>query len=168
MAGLYKRSIAPNTSSPAMQVGASQGAAGGIPRGASAAMPQQGQGIDAAQLGGLLGMIKNGRNGSTQNTLDLPNPDKSTGGGVAFNPAPSNNGEWGGVQISAYGPGVPVGATGQYSFPGVSAPGAAAASMAAPLDNAVANTLGSTAQGMALNFDPSMLSGVLGNMGFGA
>ena len=60
MAGLYKRSIAPNMSSPAMQVGASQGAAGGIPRGASAAMPQQGQGIDAAQLGGLLGMIRNG------------------------------------------------------------------------------------------------------------
>ena len=59
MAGLYKRSIAPNTSSPAMQVGASQGAAGGIPRGASAAIPQQEQGIDAAQLGGLLGMIRN-------------------------------------------------------------------------------------------------------------
>ena len=59
MAGLYKRSIAPNMSSPAMQVAASQGAAGGIPRGASAAMPQQGQGIDAAQLGGLLGMIRN-------------------------------------------------------------------------------------------------------------
>ena len=59
MAGLYQRSITPNTASPAMQVAASQGAAGGIPRGASAAMPQQGQGIDAAQLGGLLGMIRN-------------------------------------------------------------------------------------------------------------
>lgn len=59
MAGLYKRSIAPNTSSPTMQVAASHGAAGGIPRGASAAMPQDGQGIDAAQLGGLLGMIRN-------------------------------------------------------------------------------------------------------------
>lgn len=59
MAGLYQRTLTPNTASPAMQVSASQGAAGGIPRGASAAMPQQGQGIDAAQLGGLLGMIRN-------------------------------------------------------------------------------------------------------------
>ena len=59
MAGLYQRTLTPNTASPAMQVAASQGAAGGIPRGASAAMPQQGQGIDAAQLGGLLGMIRN-------------------------------------------------------------------------------------------------------------
>lgn len=59
MAGLYQRTLTPNTASPAMQVAASQGAAGGIPRGASAAMSQQGQGIDAAQLGGLLGMIRN-------------------------------------------------------------------------------------------------------------
>lgn len=59
MAGLYQRTLTPNTASPAMQVAASQGAAGGIPRGASAAMPQQEQGIDAAQLGGLLGMIRN-------------------------------------------------------------------------------------------------------------
>ena len=59
MAGLYQRTLTPNTASPAMQVAASQGAAGGIPRGASAAMPQQGQGIDATQLGGLLGMIRN-------------------------------------------------------------------------------------------------------------
>ena len=59
MAGLYQRNLTPNTASPAMQVAASQGAAGGIPRGASADMPQQGQGIDAAQLGGLLGMIRN-------------------------------------------------------------------------------------------------------------
>ena len=59
MAGLYQRTLAPNTASPAMQVAASQGAAGGIPRGASAAMPQQGQSLDASQLGGLLGMIRN-------------------------------------------------------------------------------------------------------------
>ena len=59
MAGLYQRTLTPNTASPAMQVAASQGAAGGVPRGASAAMPQQEQGIDAAQLGGLLGMIRN-------------------------------------------------------------------------------------------------------------
>lgn len=59
MAGLYQRTLTPNTATPAMQVAASQGAAGGIPRGASAAMPQQSQGIDASQLGGLLGMIRN-------------------------------------------------------------------------------------------------------------
>ena len=59
MAGLYQRTLTTNTASPAMQVAASQGAAGGVPRGASASMPQQGQGIDAAQLGGLLGMIRN-------------------------------------------------------------------------------------------------------------
>ena len=63
MAGLYQRTITPNTASPAMQVAASQGAAGGIPRGGSVSMPQQDQGIDAAQLGGLLGMIKNGMAG---------------------------------------------------------------------------------------------------------
>lgn len=59
MAGLYKRTISPNTTSPAMQVAASQGAGGAVPRGASVSMPQQEQGVDAAQLGGLLGMIRN-------------------------------------------------------------------------------------------------------------
>ena len=178
MAGLYQRSIAPYTASPAMQVAASQGAAGGIPRASSVSVPQQRQGMDAAQLGGLLGMIKNGMAENRQHVLDLPNPDKSTGGGVAFNPAPSGHGEWGGVQISAYGPGVPEGATGQYAFPGVAAPGAAASGISAPgasavssaqpLNRAVADTLGSTAQGMALNFDPSQLGGILGTFNFGA
>ena len=60
MAGLYQRRISPNTSSPAMQAAQSQGAGGAIPRGASVSMPQQEQGIDAAQLGGLLGMVRNG------------------------------------------------------------------------------------------------------------
>lgn len=60
MVGLYQRTLTPNTASPAMRVAASRGAADGIPRGASVAMPQQSQGVDAAQLGGLLGMIKNG------------------------------------------------------------------------------------------------------------
>ena len=59
MAGLYQRSVLPNTTSPAMQVAASKGAGGAIPRGAG--LPQQqSQGIDASKLGGLLGMIKNG------------------------------------------------------------------------------------------------------------
>ena len=166
MTGLYQRRISPNTTSPAMTVDKSQGAGGAVPRGASVSMPQQEQGVDAAQLGGLLGMIKNGMAGGDQNTLGLPNPDKSTGGGIAYNPSPSSNGEWGGVQLSAYGPGIPTGATGQYEFPGAAA---SAASMTNPMSNAVSSTLGKTAQGMALNFDPSMLSGVLGNMGgFGA
>lgn len=59
MAGLYRRTISPNTTSPAMQVAASQGAGGAVPRGASVSMPQQEQCVDAAQLGGLLGMIRN-------------------------------------------------------------------------------------------------------------
>lgn len=59
MAGLYQRTLTPNTASPAMQVAASQGAGGAVPRGSSVSMPQQEQGVDAAQLGGLLGMIRN-------------------------------------------------------------------------------------------------------------
>lgn len=65
MASLYQRAVSPNTASPAMLVAASQGAAGGIPRGGSVSMPQQDQGINAAQLGGLLGMIKNGSAGGS-------------------------------------------------------------------------------------------------------
>lgn len=60
MTGLYQRRISPNTTSPAITVDKSQGAGGAVPHGASVSMPQQDQGIDAAQLGGLLGMIKNG------------------------------------------------------------------------------------------------------------
>lgn len=65
MAGLYQRRISPNTTSPAMTVDKSQGAGGAVPRGASVSMPQQDQGFDAAQLGGLLGMIKNGAAGGS-------------------------------------------------------------------------------------------------------
>lgn len=70
MAGLYRRTISPNTTSPAMQVAASQGAGGAVPRGASVSMPQQDQGFDAAQLGGLLGMIKNGMAGSGEGVFN--------------------------------------------------------------------------------------------------
>lgn len=63
MTVLYQRRISPNTTSPAMTVDKSQGAGGAVPRGASVSMPQQEQGFDAAQLGGLLGMIKNGMAG---------------------------------------------------------------------------------------------------------
>lgn len=60
MNGLYQRKTSANTNAPVMQTAVSQGAAGGIPRGTSISVPQQGQGIDAARLGGLLGMIRNG------------------------------------------------------------------------------------------------------------
>lgn len=164
MAGLYQRSVLPNTTSPAMQVAASKGAGGAIPRGAG--LPQQqDQGFDAEKLGGLLGMMGKGQNGAPQDTLGLPNPDKSTGGGVAFNPAPSVNGEWGGVQASAFGPGVPTNATGDYAFPGAVAPSAAA--MSSPIENAASNVAGQAVSGMKLNFDPSQLGGILGAFNFG-
>ena len=164
MAGLYQRGVTPNFSNPGMKVAASQGAGGAVPRGAS--MPQQqSQGIDASKLGGLLGMMGKGQSGAPQDTLGLPNPDKSTGGGVAFNPAPSVNGEWGGVQASAFGPGVPTNVTGDYAFPGAVAPSAAA--MSSPIENAASNVAGQAVSGMKLNFDPSQLGGILGAFNFG-
>lgn len=57
MAGLYVRQVAPNTSSPAMRVAASQGAAGGIPRGGGASFSRGDTGLDAEKLGGLLGLL---------------------------------------------------------------------------------------------------------------
>lgn len=70
MNGLYQRRFFPNTAAPAMQVAASQGAGGAVPRGASASMPQQEQGIDVAQLGGLLGMIRNGMSGGSEGVFN--------------------------------------------------------------------------------------------------
>lgn len=57
MAGLYVRQVAPNTSSPAMRVAVSQGAAGGIPRGGGASFSRGDPGLDAEKLGGLLGLL---------------------------------------------------------------------------------------------------------------
>ena len=57
MAGLYVRNVAPNTSSPAMSVAVSQGAAGGIPRGGGASFSRGDPGLDAEKLGGLLGLL---------------------------------------------------------------------------------------------------------------
>lgn len=90
MAGLYQRTLTPNTASPAMQVAASQGAAGGIPRGASAAMSQQGQGIDAANLGGLLGMIRNSAApGSTGDGVFNPGVMPGVGQSMALGGGPA-------------------------------------------------------------------------------
>ena len=57
MAGLYVRQVAPNTSSPAMRVAVSQGAAGGIPRGGGASFSRGDPALDAEKLGGLLGLL---------------------------------------------------------------------------------------------------------------
>lgn len=64
MAGLYVRQVSPNTSAPAMRVAVSQGAAGGIPRGGSVSFPREDAGLDAAKLGGLLGLFGSGAGGS--------------------------------------------------------------------------------------------------------
>ena len=57
MAGLYQRGVNPNFSNPAMQVAASQGAGGAVPRGASPQIQQEQSGLDVSKLGGLLGML---------------------------------------------------------------------------------------------------------------
>lgn len=59
MAGLYRRSLAPNFTSPAMRVAASRGAGGAIPGGGvSVPRGQQDAGLDMGKLGGLLGMLQ--------------------------------------------------------------------------------------------------------------
>ena len=113
MAGLYQRTLTPNTASPAMQVAASQGAAGGIPRGASAAMPQQGQGIDAAQLGGLLGMIRNSAApGATGEGVFNPGVMPGVGqsmalGGSSAAPAAANTAAQAAPSAGVLGAGIP-------------------------------------------------------------
>ena len=94
MAGLYQRGVAPNFSTPAMQVAASQGAAGGIPRGGAAAVPQQqDNGINASQLGGLLGMMNQQQAGQ--------------GGGVADIAQMAGNGAQSAVTAAnSFGPGI--------------------------------------------------------------
>ncbi|HIU17431.1 MAG TPA: hypothetical protein IAB01_03150 [Candidatus Avidesulfovibrio excrementigallinarum] len=67
MAGLYQRNVAPaSANTPGMTAPASQGAAGGIPRGGAVTMPRtQGQALDVRRLGGLLGMLRNSAAGAT-------------------------------------------------------------------------------------------------------
>lgn len=61
MAGLYRRGVQRAAGLPVGQVQASQGAGGAIPRGGSVPMPQQKeQGVNPAQLGGLLSVFGNG------------------------------------------------------------------------------------------------------------
>lgn len=121
MAGLYKRTVVPNFATPAMQAQASQGAGGAIPRGGVVA-PRQEQPRDNSeqikQIGGLLGSLAKERQMSEElaptmdavkQTVDGINalPDTRAGMPAVSAPLGSTNGEWGGVQMSALGPGVP-------------------------------------------------------------
>lgn len=97
MAGLYQRAINPNFSNPAMQVAASQGAGGAVPRGASPQPPQQEQsGVDVSQLGGLLGMMAQGKRDPSgfglSSGVPLVNDSEGTAGDVLGGLANANNG----------------------------------------------------------------------------
>ena len=96
MAGLYQRGVNPNFSNPAMQVAASQGAGGAVPRGASPQIQQQ-SGLDVSKLGGLLGMLaQNKRDPSgfgLSSGVPLVNDSAGTAaGGVLGGLANANNG----------------------------------------------------------------------------
>ena len=96
MAGLYQRGVNPNFSNPAMQVAASQGAGGAVPRGASPQIQQQ-SGLDVSNLGGLLGMLaQNKRDPSgfgLSSGVPLVNDSAGTAaGGVLGGLANANNG----------------------------------------------------------------------------
>ena len=127
MAGLYRRGVQRNAGTPLMQVQGSQGAGGAVPRGFA---PQQEQNTNTTEnaktLGGLLGMMNQQKQAqqdvapslsaaeqATAATSALPDPSQ----GVGFAPAPSADGNWGGVQTSAFGSGIPT-PSGEYQFNG--------------------------------------------------
>lgn len=125
MAGLYRRGVQRNATDPRMQVAASQGAGGAIPRGGSAAMPRQ-QENDTSKniqtLGGLLGMMNQQKQAQEDIAPGLAAAEQAQAGvdnlanpaNMAFSSAPSADGGWGGVQMGAFGPGTPV-STGDWS-----------------------------------------------------
>lgn len=125
--GLYRRGVQRNAGTPLIQVQGSQGAGGAVPRGFA---PQQEQPTNTTEnaktLGGLLGMINQQKQAqqdvapslaaaeqATAATSALPDPSQ----GVGFAPAPSADGNWGGVQTSAFGSGIPT-PSGEYQFNG--------------------------------------------------
>jgi hypothetical protein len=129
MAGLYRRGVERSAGLPLGQAQASKGAGGAIPRGFA---PQQKQDNsaqtteNAKTLGGLLGMMAMQKKAqddiapamaaaeqATTATSALPDPSQ----GVGFGAAPSMDGNWGGVQMSAFGSGMPT-STGEYQFNG--------------------------------------------------
>lgn len=83
MAGLYQRGVNPNFTSPAMQVAASQGAGGAVPRGASPQIQQQ-SGLDVSKLGGLLGMLGNMGSGGEGVFNGSLMPQAGQGMGLSF------------------------------------------------------------------------------------
>lgn len=129
MAGLYRRGVQRNVGTPMMQVQGSQGAGGAIPRGAGLPAASQNDAKTSEkvqQLGGLLGMLGQQKQAqqdiapamsaaeqTTAATSALPDPSK----GVGFASAPSADGNWGGVQTSAFGSGIPT-SSGAYQFNG--------------------------------------------------
>lgn len=131
MAGLYRRGVQRNAGTPMMQVQGSQGAGGAILRGAGLPAASQNDAKTSErvqQLGGLLGMLGQQKQAqqdiapamsaaeqTTAATSALPDPSK----GVGFAPAPSADGNWGGVQTSAFGSGIPT-SSGEYQFNGMS------------------------------------------------
>ena len=172
MAGLYQRNVAPaSANTPGMTVTASQGAAGGIPRGAAVSIPQ-GQTLDVRQLGGLLGMLRNGAAGTAGAAgVNAGGPAVSAspraqaqsawnsvriGQTGALNPYAAQGGSGGG----SFGPGLPLAA-------GTGATGLGAAGLQPGGSATSGNTAGgNTASGFsgapAGNTLPGALAGVSG------
>lgn len=129
MAGLYRRGVQRNAGTPMMQVQGSQGAGGAVPRGGglpAASQDDAKTSENVQKLGGLLGMLAQQKQvqqdiapavsaaeQTTAATSALPDPSQ----GVGFAPSPSLDGNWGGVQTSAFGSGIPT-PSGDYQFNG--------------------------------------------------
>jgi hypothetical protein len=128
MAGLYRRGVQRNAGTPMMQVQGSRGA-GAAPSGAGLPRASQNDAKtseNVQKLGGLLGMIQQQKQAqedvapglsaaeqTTSNINALPNPAE----GVGFGAAPSMDGNWGGVQASAFGSGIPT-SSGEWQYSG--------------------------------------------------
>lgn len=133
MAGLYRRGVERSAGLPLGQVQASKGAGGAVPRGFA---PQQKQDNssqtteNAKTLGGLLGIMNQQKQAQQDVQPSLTEAQQATDKAMsladpattAFASAPSANGEWGGVQASTFGPGVPA-PTGDFLFKGVNGMG---------------------------------------------
>lgn len=129
MTGFYRRGVQRNAGTPMMQVQGSQGAGGAVPRGGglpAASQDDAKTSENVQKLGGLLGMMAMQKKAqddiapamaaaeqATTATSALPDPSQ----GVGFGAAPSTDGNWGGVQMSAFGSGMPT-STGEYQFNG--------------------------------------------------
>lgn len=192
MAGLYRRGIQRNAGNPMMQVQGHNGSGSAAPRGAGLPAQQQEDSTAQAQkLGGLLGMMNQQKQAqqdiasamtaadqTTQNINNLPNP------AFGMKPAPqaSTDGGWGGVQMNAFGPGVPA-PSGEWSgaangavpnfaagagleLPGMgsTAPAGAMTSFGGGIQGAAANTAGQAASSLQL---PEGLLDMLPSFSFG-